>query len=144
MARPHSACSTIVLFIAALLLGGAPAACGGSVIVDDEPDEDGDTGGDTGGDTHTGPGATTGPTEALTDHESNCGIVCDALLALQCSDNVACVSDCIQSFVDAGSCAGMLAEYVACFADHINNLSCSVFPYQCDGSYSAFATCKLG
>lgn len=143
MARPHSACSTIVLFIAALLLGGAPAACGGSVVVDHEPDEDDDTSSGPGAGPSTGGTTGTGASQALADHESNCGIVCDALLALQCSDNVACVSDCVQSFVDAGSCAGLLAEYVACFADHVNNVSCSVFPYQCDGSYSAFATCKV-
>jgi hypothetical protein len=124
------------LFIAALLLGGAQAACSGSVSVEGDLDDDGDADSE--------PGAAAIPAEAPAELEGNCGIVCDALLALECSDNVACVSDCMKSFADAGSCAGMLAEYVACFADHIDNVSCSVFPYQCDGSYSAFATCKLG
>ena len=140
MARPRSACSAIVLFIAALLLGAGPTACSGSVSVEGDPDQDEDAEADP---NEADPGTAAGPADAPAAIEGNCGIVCDALLALECSDNVACVSDCIQSFSDAGPCAGMLAEYVDCFAKHIDNVSCSVFPYQCDGAYSAYATCKL-
>jgi len=127
------------LFIAALLLGGGPTACSGSVSVEGDPDEN-EAGDPNGAD----PEAAASPPDAPAALEGNCGIVCDALLALQCSDNVDCVDDCLQSFAAAGPCAGMLAEYVDCFAKHVDNVSCSVFPYQCDSSYTAYATCKLG
>jgi hypothetical protein len=142
MARPRSACSTALWFVAALLLGAGPTACSGSVTVEGDPDDlDGIEDGDPSDVT---PDPAQSPTDAPAALEGNCGIVCDALLALQCSDNIDCVSDCTQSFAEAGLCAGMLAEYVDCFAQHVDNLTCSVFPYQCDSAYSDFATCKLG
>lgn len=141
MARPRSACSTFVLIAAALLLGAGPAGCSGSVTIEEDPAGPG--GSATGDPSDADPDPVTSPADPTAAVEDDCGVVCDALLALQCSDNVDCVADCVQSFLEAGSCAGLLAGYVSCFAEHVDYVSCSVFPYQCDGAYSDFATCKI-
>ena len=143
MTRPRFILSSILWLAVAGLLGAAgPAACGGIVLSDGEPggSDDPDPGASS---DHSSGGAPSGG-NTVSALEENCAIVCNALLALNCSENVACASQCVQSHADAGGCAGLLADYIACFADHIEGVTCSTFAYECDDAYSAYATCSAG
>lgn len=116
------------------------AGCGGSVVVDGSPDDG------TGGSGGTTTGTTTTPTTTTitttTDPASLCQQFCDTASKLGCDPGgPSCVSDCVQTFAQAGACAPQLDAAISCIVEN-PPVDCNLPGPACQSLFDAFLKCQ--
>lgn len=112
------------------------AACGGKVVVD--ADGSGGQGGDTTTTTTTSV-SPVGVVSASSGGSSLCQQVCDAITASGCVQDPGCVSNCEDTYANAGGCVGLLDAYSKCILENVSS-GCEG-PLLCQDIAQSFMDC---